>query len=145
MSMRQLAAGAAFLLAAGAATLVLALGDGDGEPAPGGAAGAQPSRLLEPAQFAAQVAKPGVVTVNVHVPDEGSIRGTDLALPFDRIEALRAELPPPSAPLAVYCRSGRMSAIAVRALARLGYARVSELAGGMDAWAASGRPLLPPA
>ena len=44
---------------------------------------------------------------------------------------------------AVYCRSGRMSAIAVRELARLGYGTIVELRGGMVAWEASGRRLLP--
>lgn len=67
------------------------------------------------------------MTINVHVPDEGSIRGTDLWIPFDAVEARREELPPPATPLAVYCRSGRMSAIAVKTLARLGYGDVVEL------------------
>lgn len=135
----MLAVAAALLVATGT-VLLLTSGDG-GQPA---SDGAQP-QLLAPAEFAAEVAAPGVVTVNVHVPDEGSIRGTDLAIPYDRITAMRAKLPPPSTPLAIYCRSGRMSAIAARTLAGLGYEQVSELAGGMDAWEASGRALLPPA
>lgn len=139
-----LAGGAVAALAVGAAVAVLAL-SGDGDPSPGESGETAPARLLGPAGFAAAMARPGVVTINVHVPDEGSIRGTDLAIPYDRIEARRAKLPARGTPLAVYCRSGRMSAIAVRTLAALGYARITELAGGMDAWAASGRPLLPPA
>ena len=71
-------------------------------------------RLVGPNEFAAAVAEPGRVTINVHVPDEGSIAGTDLSIPFDRIEARKSALPGTSTPLAVYCRSGRMSAIAVR-------------------------------
>lgn len=84
------------------------------------------------------------MTINVHVPDAGSIARTDLSIPFDRILQSTAKLPPRSTRLAVYCRSGRMSAIAVRTLHGLGYARVVELRGGMDAWRASGRRLLPP-
>ncbi len=84
------------------------------------------------------------MTINVHVPDEGSIAGTDLWIPFDQIAARRDELPSTSTPLAVYCRSGRMSAIAVEALAGLGYASIVELDGGMIAWQEAGRPLLPP-
>ena len=47
--------------------------------------------------------------------------------------------------MAVYCKSGRMSADAVSTLRQLGYTDVVELRGGMDAWAAGGRELLPPA
>ena len=110
----------------------------------GGGGGVAPSRLVPPAEFASAVSQPGTVTINVHVPDEGSIEGTDLWIPFDVVEARREELPPATAPLAVYCRSGRMSAIAVETLAGLGYEDVVELDGGMVAWERSGRRLLPP-
>lgn len=102
------------------------------------------SRLLPPVEFATAVSRPGVVTVNVHVPDEGSIGGTDLWIPFDAVEARRNELPTRSTPLAVYCRTGSMSAIAVEVLSRLGYEDVVELDGGMVAWKRSARRLLPP-
>lgn len=101
-------------------------------------------QLLPPSAFAQAIARPGTVILNVHVPDEGSISGTDLSIPFDRLDARRGELPAPSTPLAVYCRSGSMSAVAVETLARLGYEDVVELAGGMEAWQADGRRLLPP-
>ncbi len=108
------------------------------------AALAAPPRLVSPAAFARAVAQKGTVTINVHIPDEGSLAGTDLWIPFDRVAANRARLPArKTTPLAVYCRSGRMSAIAVRVLARLGYGNVVELRGGMVAWEASGRRLLP--
>lgn len=100
------------------------------------------SRLLSPARFASAVADGRTVTINVHVPREGSIAGTDLWIPYDRIEQSRQLPASRSTRLAVYCRSGRMSAIAVRALARLGYRRVVELRGGMEAWVASGRRLV---
>ena len=84
--------------------------------------------------------------VNVHVPDQGAIAGTDAAIPYDEVRDRSAELPQDlDAPLAVYCKSGRMSAEAVRTLRDLGYTDVVELRGGMDAWAAAGRELLPPA
>ena len=109
----------------------------------GGSVGAGP-RLVPPAAFAQAMAETGRVTINVHVPDEGSIDGTDLSIPFDEIEARQGELPDTSAPLAVYCRSGNMSADAVQTLDELGYEDVVELKGGMVAWEASGRMLLPP-
>lgn len=103
---------------------------------------AAPSRLVGPAEFAAAIADTKRVTINVHVPDEGSIAQTDLSIPFDEIKARSGELPRVGTPLAVYCRSGRMSAAAVKALAALGYRDVVELRGGMEAWKADGRRLL---
>ena len=98
---------------------------------------------VAPAEFAAVVADEDVVTVNVHVPDEGTIPGTDAAIPFDRIATSVDELPQErSTQLAVYCRTGTMSAEAVQELLGLGYTDVVELRGGMDAWTADGRELL---
>lgn len=96
-----------------------------------------------PSEFAARVDAPGVVTINVHVPDEGHIAGTDLTIPFDSITE-STELPVDlDAPLAVYCRSGNMSASAVNDLAAMGYTDIVELEGGFNAWLESGRPLEP--
>lgn len=131
----------ALLVSAAAAIVLAGCGGGEGGP---GAAGPSPARLVPPGEFAAAVADPARVTVNVHVPDEGSIEGTDLSVPFDEIEARRGELPDLSTPLAVYCRSGRMSAIAVESLIRLGFTDIVELEGGMIAWEGAGKALLPP-
>jgi rhodanese-related sulfurtransferase len=101
---------------------------------------------LPPAEFDSVLADDDVLVVNVHVPDEGSIAGTDATIPYDEVRARSAELPQDrDAPVAVYCKSGRMSADAVSTLRQLGYTDVVELRGGMDAWAAGGRELLPPA
>lgn len=59
-------------------------------------------RVLDPAEFGAAIAGDRV-TVNVHVPDQGSLPGTDLAVPFDQITARAAELPRDrSTPLSSY-------------------------------------------
>ena len=104
----------------------------------GAAAGPQ---LLDPASF--ESAEAGRLLINVHVPDEGSLPGTDLALPYNEIDARITELPADTAtPLAIYCMSGNMSAIAGQELRQLGYTDVIELDGGMRAWQDSGRTLL---
>lgn len=100
---------------------------------------------LPPAEFATVVADDAVLTVNVHVPDEGSIEGTDASIPFDEIRSRSAELPDGRGTrLAVYCKTGRMSTDAVATLQDLGYTDIVELRGGMDAWVADGHELLPP-
>ena len=55
---------------------------------------------------------------SVHMPIEGAIAGTDLTVALDQIRAAAAEPPPDfRAPIAIYCRSGRMSARATGTLA----------------------------
>lgn len=98
--------------------------------------------LVSPAVFAERIESAAVVTINVHTPDEGSIPGTDLAIPFEEI-ASSEDLPTDlDTPLAVYCRSGNMSADAVDDLEALGYTDIVELDGGFDAWESSGRELM---
>ena len=48
-------------------------------------------QLLGPADFEAAAA--GRVLINVHIPDEGSLPGTELSLPYNEIDA-----GPPSCP-----------------------------------------------
>lgn len=98
--------------------------------------------LVGAEDFARAVVQPSRVTINVHVPFEGAIPGTDLQIPFDELEQQAFRLPPDrSTPLAIYCRSGNMSATATKTLTALGYTDLVELQGGMEAWTASGRSL----
>ena len=94
-------------------------------------------------QFAETVDGEGAVVVNVHVPNEGSIAGTDLTIPYTEVLADPMLPSDRDTQLALYCRSGRMSTVAAQVLVEAGYTNVVELDGGMDAWAAAGRPLQP--
>jgi phage shock protein E len=101
------------------------------------------STLLDPAEFAAAMNKPGMVTIDVHVPFEGKLNQSDLMIPYDQIAEHVGALPADrSTPLAIYCRSGNMSAIAAPVLAGLGFTDIVELRGGMNAWVSSGRTLI---
>jgi len=88
------------------------------------------------------LAKKNFLLVNVHIPFEGELAGTDLAFPFNQVEANLARLPADKrARVVLYCRSGRMSDIAARALVKLGFTDVWNLDGGMIAWQEAGYPL----
>lgn len=97
-------------------------------------------QLVDADRFAVAMKDANALVINVHVPYEGEIAGTDLFMPFDQIDA--AALPADrDTPLVVYCRSGSMSATAVLELVALGYTNIVELAGGMNAWTAAGHAL----
>ncbi len=99
--------------------------------------------LLSAADFGSFIDEhPEVPLINVHVPYEGHIDGTDAFIAFDSILESN-ELPSDrSAPIALYCRSGNMSAQATADLAQAGYTNVVDLEGGMNAWTANGGALL---
>lgn len=128
-----------------AALIVAGCGSSDGSESSASSAVEVSPALVAPDVFAARTEAPGVVTINVHTPNEGSIAGTDLTIRSDQITE-SSDLPADrSTPLAIYCRSGNMSAAAVDDLEALGFNDIVELEGGFNAWVASGRPLKPAA
>lgn len=98
---------------------------------------------LNSAQLAAMLQSKDFFFVNVHIPYEGEIEGTDALIAFDEIADNLDKLPPDkSASIVLYCRSGRMSEIAAEELSRLGYIQVSHLSGGMIDWKKSGYQIM---
>jgi len=90
------------------------------------------------------LASKNFVLVNVHIPFEGRIDGTDLEIPYDQIAKPEnlAKLPADkNARIVLYCRSGNMSSVAVNELVKLGYTNLVDVKGGMRSWDAAGYPL----
>jgi phage shock protein E len=77
----------------------------------------------------------GVRVVDVRTPQEfqaGHVPGAT-NVPYDQIGARAGELGPPSAPLLLYCHSGRRSGIAVQTLKAQGFTRLYDLQ-AYDRW-----------
>jgi rhodanese-related sulfurtransferase len=94
---------------------------------------------VTPPELKTMLANKDFVFVNVHIPFAGNIANTDLSIPYDEIEQNLAKLPADKkAKIVLYCRSGRMSAIAAESLVKLGYTNLWNLEGGMVAWEQAG-------
>ncbi len=82
--------------------------------------------------------------VNVHIPNEGEIPGTEAHIAFDQVTERLDEFPTQKdAKIVLYYRSGSMSAIAARELVNAGYTNVFNLDGGYRAWSEAGFPFNP--
>lgn len=97
---------------------------------------------IGPAELQTMLQEKDFVFVNVHIPFEGDIADTDLSIAFDEIGDHLDLLPADKdARIVLYCRSGRMSAIAADTLLAAGYTQVYNLEGGFVAWEAQGYPV----
>jgi rhodanese-related sulfurtransferase len=97
---------------------------------------------LSPEDLATMLATEDPLLVNVHIPYEGEIEGTDIHIPYNTIDRHLDKLLAHDAPIVVYCMSGPMSRDAAQRLSELGYVSVYELTGGMRAWEAAGFELI---
>lgn len=87
----------------------------------------------------------GFVLVDVRSPEEhaaGVIPGTDVNIDFREIKTRHREIgAQPNEHVVVYCQSGHRSNIAAETLADLGYRRVYNVQGSMNAWMEAGYPV----
>jgi rhodanese-related sulfurtransferase len=100
-------------------------------------------RNVSVAEFSRWLETKDFLLINVHVPYQGEIPGTDLLLPYHSIYRHKDRLPADrDAKIVVYCLTGPMGNVAAGKLVELGYTRVFHFAGGMRGWVRSGRELL---
>ena len=96
---------------------------------------------VSPQEFYKLMQNEDVFLVDVHVPEQKHLSGTDAWIPYDRIEEMKDALPKDkNTTILVYCRSGHMSKIAASKLAQMGYRNIYDLDGGLIAWQKAGLP-----
>jgi len=93
-------------------------------------------------QLSDMLAKKDFYLINVHVPYEGEIRGTDTFIPYNEITGNDKLPADKTAKIILYCRTGRMSTEAAASLAAAGYKAVYSLSGGMAAWEKQGYEII---
>lgn len=95
--------------------------------------------------FAEFISDKSVVILDVRTPDEfasGHIEGAiNIDVESGNFESEIAGLDK-NASYAVYCHSGRRSAIATSKMAELGFTQLRDLDGGLESWTAAGQPLV---
>jgi rhodanese-related sulfurtransferase len=132
-----------------ATTVLWACGPGGDEPPSAGqeeALAAEEVRTgytdISVEQLQEMMSEEELFLVNVHVPFEGDIPGTDESIRFDEIADHLDQLPDDrDATIVLYCRSDRMSREAAGTLTNLGFSNVYNVVGGFRAWEAAGLDL----
>lgn len=88
------------------------------------------------------------LVLDVREPDEfaaGHLPGA-VNVPRGMLEFRIGELQPDGgAAILLYCKTSGRAALAAQSMQAMGYLNVTSLAGGYDAWAAAGKPVVTPA
>ena len=100
---------------------------------------------LDAAAFSAKTAEASVITLDVRTPGEFMVGHIQGAINID-VEGLQFESEiaklDKSATYAVYCHSGRRSAIAVETMSKNGFKSLFNLTNGVADWQANNLPLV---
>ena len=88
---------------------------------------------ITPQELEAQIDE--VFLLDVHVPEQEHITGTDAVIPYNQLEENSDLLPSDKdEKIVVYCRSGSMSKEAAQTLLEMGYRNVENLESGRNGW-----------
>jgi len=90
---------------------------------------------IEASELASMLENKDFFLLDVHIPEQEHIEGTDTFIPYDELASYTSDLPEDKdAEIVVYCRSGSMSAAASAELIDMGYTNVKNVLGGIQAY-----------
>jgi rhodanese-related sulfurtransferase len=96
-------------------------------------------RTISPAELKQVMQDEDIFLVDVHIPEQRHIKGTDLFIPYNDIAKHRDKLPEDkNTAIYLYCEGGPMGNAAARSLYELGYRNLFNLEGGAKAWKKEG-------
>lgn len=96
-------------------------------------------KAISPQELATLMEKRDIFLVDVHIPEQKHIKGTDAFIPYNRIAENLDKFPEDKkAPIYLYCESGPMGNAAARVLYQKGYTNIFNLEGGAKAWHEAG-------
>ena len=96
-------------------------------------------KMISPAELNTLMQTEDIFLMDVHTPWQRHIKGTDLFIPYNKVEQHIDKLPSDkNAAIYLYCAGGPMGNSAARALHDLGYVNLSNLEGGAHAWGEEG-------
>jgi len=92
-------------------------------------------KALKPIELKALLTEKDFFLMDVHIPEQTHITGTDAFIDYRKIRQNADKLPAEkNAKIVVYCRSGGMSRSAAYDLIDMGYTNVYDLKGGIKAF-----------
>ena len=110
-----------------------------------GFAATKPENTVSPEEFAIKIKSPEIYLVDVRKPEEfadGHIEGAaNLDVTSETFESDAEKSLPKDKTIAVYCGTGRRSAMAAEKLLKLGF-KILNLDGGLNAWTKAGLPVV---
>lgn len=90
---------------------------------------------IEASELASMLESKDFFLLDVHIPEQEHIEGTDAFIPYDDLASYISDLPEnKDEEIVVYCRSGSMSAEASAELIEMGYTNVKNVLGGIQAY-----------
>ena len=95
--------------------------------------------MISPAELNQLMQAEDIFLVDVHTPKQRHIKGTDLFIPYNKVEQHIDKLPKDKdTAIYLYCAGGPMGNAAARTLYDLGFSNISNLEGGAHAWGKAG-------
>ncbi|PKM12054.1 MAG: sulfurtransferase [Gammaproteobacteria bacterium HGW-Gammaproteobacteria-3] len=96
-------------------------------------------KMISPAELHSTLQNQDIFLVDVHTPQQRHIKGTDLFIPYNKIEQNKDKFPKDkNTAIYLYCEGGPMGNAAAKALHEAGYQNLFNLEGGARAWKKAG-------